>query len=234
MEPPSIATEIWNYDLRKENLVDQLPELGDGWLECLDEEYENWMKKKNEVKENGQIIVGSFFKLLTLVIGYLNTFIGNPVWTEEEMEAMVNLHERASGTHECTTPPGVVCKADTYYDFTTCIRELLPDEFENEDQTQEQIEGRKSMLTAMVKTLDQLLFREQWGCEEKEAIVNNIVDAIEEIKKEKDIKILEIHEIHVSSQWLGLLNCSFLEIHKSPQAPQIHGSTEPGSSPVIS
>jgi len=43
----------------------------------------------------------------------------------------------------------------------------------------------------------------------------------------------------VSSQWLGLLNCSFLEIHKSPQgpqAPQIHRSTEstePGSSPDL-
>jgi hypothetical protein len=45
--------------------------------------------------------------------------------------------------------------------------------------------------------------------------------------------LLEIHEIHVSSQWLGLLNCSFLEIHKSPQAPQIHRSTEPGSSPDL-
>ena len=37
----------------------------------------------------------------------------------------------------------------------------------------------------------------------------------------------------MSSQWLGLLNCSFLEIHKSPQAPQIHRSTEPGSSPDL-
>ncbi len=29
--------------------------------------------------------------------------------------------------------------------------------------------------------------------------------------------LLKIHEIHVSSQWLGLLNCSFLEIHVGSQ-----------------
>ena len=141
-----------------------------------------------------------YFKFITLVIGYICTFIENPCWSrknKEEVEEMEKRSESKSQSNRPISKPGVYCKIDTYELLMTQLSTIMEETQMYTLPDHEPGEERKNIMVETLKFMDKMLKMQEWGHQEKRELIYEIEEARQNYHKHFGGKHGKTHQLKV-------------------------------------